>query len=377
MKIYLDNGATTKVVPEVVRAMKPYFLNKYGNASSIHGFGREAKKALDDSRKKIAKKLNAHFEEIVFTSGGSESNNLAIKGIVHTSEGNHIITSKIEHPSVLETCKELEKQDFKVDYLDVDKDGFVNLEQLKELINKKTILVSIIHGNNEIGVIQDIKKIGDICKENNVLFHTDAVQSFTKFPINVKNMNIDLLSVSSHKIHGPKGVGALFVRKNVKLKKLIEGGHHEFNLRAGTENIHGVVGFARACELIKDSDIKSMERLRNYLIKELLKIKNTRLNGSLEKRLCNNVNISFEFVEGESLLLHLDNKGIAVSTGSACTSQSLESSHVLMAIGLPHEIAHGSIRFTLSKFTKKEELDYTIANVKKIVKNLRMISPLK
>lgn len=379
MKVYLDNGATTRVDPEVVKAMKPYFSDKYGNASSLHRFGVEAKKVLDGSRKIIAKKLNASSDEIIFTSGGSESNNLAVKGIAYNyrKKGNHIITSKIEHPSVLETCKALDKEGFKVDYLNVDKNGFIDIKQLESLINKKTILVSVIHGNNEIGVIQDIKKIGEICKKNNVLFHVDAVQSFIKLLINVKEMNIDLLSISSHKIHGPKGVGVLFVRKGVKLKKLLDGGHHEFDLRAGTENIPGIVGFAKASELIKDQDIKRMRDLRDYLIKELLKIKNTRLNGSLINRLCNNVNISFEFVEGESLLLHLDNKGIAVSTGSACTSQSLEPSHVLMAIGLPHEIAHGSIRFTLSKFTKKEEIDYTIRQVKEIVKKLRSISPLK
>jgi len=377
MKVYLDNGATTEVSPEVVRAMQPYFTKKYGNASSLHQFGRETKEALDNSRKVIAKKLNAHFEEIVFTSGGSESDNSAIKGVAYASEGNQIITSKIEHPAVLETCRALEEEGFKVDYLDVDEEGFVNIQQLEKLITKKTILVSIIHGNNEVGVIQDIQKIGEICKENGVLFHTDAVQSFTKVPIDVRAVNIDLLSLSSHKIHGPKGIGALYVRKGIKLNKLIHGGHHEFNLRAGTENIPGVVGFAKAADLLKFKDIEKMIKLRDYLIKELLKIENTKLNGSLDARLCNNVNISFGFVEGESLLLHLDNKGIAVSTGSACSSQSLEPSHVLMAMGLSHETAHGSIRFTLSKYNKKEEIDYVIKQVNSVVQNLRRISPLK
>lgn len=378
MKVYLDNGATTKVDPNVVRAMKPYFLTIYGNASSLHKFGRDAKEALDNARSTIAKKINAYFEEIVFTSGGSESNNLAIKGIAYNykDKGNHIITTKVEHPSVLETFKNLEKEGFKVDYLDVDELGLVDLNQLKKLINKKTILVSVIHGNNETGVIQDIKKIGEICNENEVLFHIDAVQSFTKVPIDVKNLNVDLMSISSHKIHGPKGVGALYFNKNIKLKKLNYGGHHEFNLRAGTENIPGIVGFAKAIELLKNTDINKMTGLRNYLIRELSKIENTQINGSLNSRLCNNVNISFKGIEGESILLHLDLRGIAVSTGSACSSQSLEPSHVLIAMGLSHEMAHGSIRFTLSKYTKKEELDYTIRHVKSIVENLRRISPL-
>jgi len=379
MKVYLDNGATTKVDSEVVRTMKPYFNKIYGNASSLHKFGRDAKEVLNNSRKVIAKKINAYDEEIIFTSGGSESNNLAIKGVAYNyrNKGNHIITTKIEHPSVLETCKALEKEGFKVDYLNVDELGLVDLDQLRKLINKKTILVSVIHGNNEIGVIQYIQKISEICKENKVLFHIDAVQSFTKVSIDVKKMNIDLLSISSHKIHGPKGIGALYVNRNVKIKKLNDGGHHEFNLRAGTENISGIVGFAKASELLKITEIRKMTILRNYLIRELSKIENTQINGSLNSRLCNNVNISFGGIEGESILLHLDLRGIAVSTGSACSSQSLEPSHVLMALGLSHEMAHGSIRFTLSKYTKREELEYTIRQVKSIVENLRRISPIK
>ncbi|MBU2634527.1 MAG: cysteine desulfurase [Nanoarchaeota archaeon] len=372
MKVYLDNGATTKVADEVLKEMEPYFLNKYGNASSLHEFGREAKEALEKSREIIAKKINADKDEIIFTSGGSESNNLVLQGL---GKG-HIITTKIEHPSILETCKYLEENGFKVDYLGVNKEGFVDLNELEDKINDKTLLVSIMHANNEIGTVQDLKKIGEICKKHDVLFHSDAVQSFTKEDIDVKKMNLDLVSLSSHKIHGPKGIGALYVRKDLKLDKLLHGGHHEFDLRAGTENIPGIVGFAKASSLIKKEDIKKIRILRDKLIKELLKIENTQLNGS-KNRLCNNVNIAFNFIEGESLLLHLDNKGIAVSTGSACSSQSLEPSHVLLAIGLKHEIAHGTIRFTLSKYINEKDIDYTIKCVKEIVENLRRISPLK
>ncbi|MFH1209412.1 MAG: cysteine desulfurase NifS [archaeon] len=378
MHVYLDNGATTKVSKEVLDSMAPYFLDKYGNASSLHELGREAKKALEKNREIIAKKINASKDEIIFTAGGSESNNLAIKGLAFLNKDkNHIITSKIEHPSVLETCRYLEKQGFSIDYIKVNKDGFIDLRELEKGINDKTLLVSIIHANNEIGVIQDLEKIGEICKKKNVYFHTDAVQSFCKEEIDVKKMNISLASFSAHKIHGPKGVGALYVKKGIKLNSLIHGGHHEFNLRAGTENIPGIVGFAKATELIKKEDIERMTRLRDRLINELLKIKNTQLNGSRDRRLCNNVNIAFNFIEGESLLLHLDSKGIEVSTGSACSSQSLEPSHVLLAIGLKHEIAHGTIRFTLSKYNTEKEIDYVVKNVKDVVQNLRRISPLK
>lgn len=379
-KIYLDNGATTKVDPKVVDAMKLYFLEKYGNASSFHDFGQQAKQALDSAREVIAKSINANDSEIIFTSGGSEANNLAIKGIASANreKRNHIITTKIEHPSVLEASRCLEKQGFKITYLDVDKDGFVDLNQLEKSITEKTILVSVIHGNNEIGTIQDLKKIGDICKKNNILFHTDAVQSYTKVDLDVKKLNIDLISLNSHKIHGPKGVGALFVRKGTNIEKQMNGGGQEFKKRAGTENIPGVVGFAKAVELANDKKhIANMKKLRDKLITELLKIKDTQLNGARGKdRLCNNVNISFNFIEGESLLMHLNLKGIAVSTGSACTSQSLEPSHVLIALGLKHEIAHGSIRFSLSRFNTMKEVDYTIDCVNKIVENLRSISPL-
>ncbi len=374
MKIYLDNGATTKVDPEVVKVINEYLVDKYGNASSLHQFGREAKEALEKSREIIARKINALPEEIVFTSSGSEADNIAIKEIAFQNMGKHIITSKVEHPAVLDTCKFLEKIGFKITYLNVDKNGFIDLKQLENSIKANTILVSIIHANNEIGTVQNIKKIGEICKRKKILFHTDAVQSFTKVPIDVKKDNISLMSLSSHKIHGPKGVGVLFVKKGVKIGKLIHGGHQENNLRAGTENIPGIVGFAKAVELQKEEHIKKMIKLRDKLTKGLLKIPSTQLNG--DNRLCNNVSVSFNFIEGEALLTHLDFKGIAVSTGSACTSQSLEPSHVLMAIGLSHEVAHGTIRFTLSRFTTEKEIDYTIKNMKEVVKNLRKISPI-
>lgn len=378
MKVYLDNAATTRTDPEVVKAMLPYFTEKYGNASSLHEFGREAKETLDRAREIVAKKINALPEEIIFTSGGSESDNLALKGVAYFNrEKNHLITSKIEHPAVLSICKELEKEGFKVSYLNVDKDGLVDLEELESSITDKTSLVTIMHANNEIGVIQPIAEIAKICKKHKVLFHTDAVQSFTKANIDVKKQGIDLASFSSHKIHGPKGVGALFIRKGVKIKKQIFGGHHEFNLRAGTENIPAIVGFARAVELANNIHIERMTKLRDKLINEIIKnISDVSLNGSREKRLCNNANVSFKYVEGESLLLHLDMRGISVSTGSACSSHSLKPSHVLMAIGLKPEIAHGSIRFTLSRYTTEEEIDYTVKNLKGIVENLRKISPL-
>jgi cysteine desulfurase len=378
-KVYLDNAATTQVAKEVIEAMKPYFLEKYGNASCLHSLGQEARDAVEQARKVIAERINAEPEEIIFTSGGSESNNLAIKGIAYQlkDKGNHIITSEFEHPAVLNICKALEKQGFEVTYVGVSKEGFVKLDQLKNSITNKTVLVSIMHANNEIGTIQNINEIGRICKENNIVFHTDAVQSFTKVPIDVKKENITLASFSAHKMHGPKGIGALFVKKGTKLKKQIDGGSQEFNQRAGTENTPGIIGFAKAVEVITTKDIETITELRNYLINELLKLEGTALNGSQDNRLCNNVSISFKNVEGESILLSLDDKGIAVTTSSACTSSKLETSHVLKAIGLKSEDAHGTIRFTLSKYTTKEELDYTIESVKEIIEKLRGISPLK
>ncbi len=380
MKVYLDNGATTRTAEEVLKAMQPYFSEKFGNASSIHSLGSEAKDALDESRQKIADEINAEADEIIFTSGGTESDNLAIKGIAYgiKDKGKHIITSNIEHPAVLKTCEKLESEGFSVTYVGVDKEGAVNIKDIEKAIKKETILVTIMHANNEIGTIQPIKEIGKLCRKKGIMFHTDAVQSFTKEKIDVKEMNIDLMSLSAHKIHGPKGIGALFVRKEAKrkIKPMYQGGSHEYSLRPGTENIPSIVGFAKATELVSLSDIERMRDLKDKLIKGLLDIPDTILNGSRDHSLCNNVNISFKFIEGESLLLHLDMKGIAVSTGSACSSHSLEPSYVLVAIGLPAEVAHGSIRFTLSKYTTSKEIEYVLKEVPKIVDNLRKISPL-
>lgn len=378
MRVYMDNGATTKVDEKVVKVMQEFMVDRFGNPSSLHQFGREVKNALDRSRKVIAAKINADPEEIIFTSGGTEADNLAIKGIVYTNKNkNHIITSKIEHPAVLNTCKQLEKDGFRVTYLNVDEDGFVDLKQLEKAIDEKTALVSIMHANNEIGTIEPIEEIGRICQKRKVFFHTDAVQSFTKVPINVKKTGIDLLSMSAHKIHGPKGIGALYVRKGVKINKMLYGGHQENEIRPGTENIPGIVGFAKAVEISSDRDIKEMMKLRDKLINAVLeRIPDVRLNGSRDKRLCNNADFSFRYVEGESLLLYLDSRGIAVSTGSACSSRSLEPSHVLTAIGLRPEIAHGSLRFTLSKYTTEKEIDYVVENLAETVEYFRKISPL-
>ncbi|MDP2906853.1 MAG: cysteine desulfurase family protein, partial [Nanoarchaeota archaeon] len=318
-------------------------------------------------------------EEVFFTSGGTESDNLAIKGVAHAlkSKGNHIITSAIEHPSVLRTCEALEKEGFKITYLSVNKEGFIDLKKLEEAITPQTILVTIIHANNEIGTIQDIESIGKICNAKNVTFHSDIVQSFTKVPIDTKEMSIDLLSLSAHKIHGPKGIGALFIRKGVRLKPLFTGGEQENKIRAGTENTSGIVGFGKAVEISKEKDVEKMKQLRDKLIKGLEKIPDTIINGPRgDKRLANNVNASFKYVEGESLLYHLDGKGIAVSTGSACSSHSLSPSHVLISIGLKPEVAHGSLRLTISRYTTKEEIDYAIKTLKEVVEGLRKISPL-
>lgn len=379
MKVYLDNGATTQVAKEVAKSMQTILTKKFGNPSSLHRYGEEAKKGLDKARELIAKKINAEPDEIIFTSGGTEADNLAIKGIAYNykEKGNHIITSRIEHPAVLKACEALEKEGFELTYLSVDKEGFVDLKKLEEAITPETILVTIIHANNEIGTIQEIEKIGQVCKEKNVTFHTDAVQSFTKTPIDVKQMNIDLLSLSAHKLHGPKGIGALFIKKGIKLKPLFDGGGQEKKIRSGTENLPGIVGFSKAVEIIKEKDLEKIKKLRDILIKGIEKnIPDTILNGPRDKRLVNNINIAFKYVEGESLLYQLDSKGIAVSTGSACSSKSLEPSHVLLAIGLKPETAHGSIRLTLSRYTTKEEIKYTIKNLMEIVKNLRKISPL-
>lgn len=381
MKAYLDNGATTMVDAKVLKAMMPYFSEIYGNASSVHTFGQEAKQAVNEAREAIAKKLNAKFDEIIFTSGGTESDNMAIKGaaFAHKDKGNHIITTKIEHPAVGNTCKYLETQGFTVTYLSVDKEGFISIEALEKAMTDKTILVSVIYGNNEIGTIQHITEIGALCKKKGVLFHTDAVQSFTKVPIDVQKQNIDLVSISAHKIHGPKGIGALYVRQGVKLVPVAHGGGHEFKKRAGTENVPGMVGFAEAVKLAGESEAKKMAKLRDYFIDRILReIDNTKLNGARgEDRLCNNINIAFANIEGEAIGAYLDINGIATSTGSACSSHTLEPSHVLMAIGLPPDLANGTLRMTISRFTTKEELDYTLDVLKKHVEKLRKTSPLR
>jgi len=382
MKAYLDNGATTAVDKEVVKAMLPYMLKEYGNASSLHYKGQAASKAISEARREFAAYINASPEEIIFTSGGTESDNLAILGTVRyfrvKEEGKiHIITSKIEHPAVLNTCRELEAEGIEVTYIDVDKEGIINIEELKSSIKPYTKLITIMHANNEIGTIQPLKEIGEIAKEKNITFHSDAVQSLTKLSIDVKELDINMMSFSAHKIHGPKGIGALYVRKGTKISPIAFGGSHEFKKRPGTENVAGIIGFAKALSLSKKEDCEKMQKLRDRLIDGLLKTPNSMLNGSREKRLCNNVNIGFAFIEGEGLLMHLSGKGICVSTGSACSSKSLEPSHVLGALGLRHEIMHGTLRLTLSRHTTEKEIDYTIKSINAIVKKLRKFSPLK
>ncbi len=376
MKVYLDNGASTRVDEKVVKEMIPYFTEKYGNASSLHGFGRTALEGLEKARKTIAKKINARADEIIFTSGGTESDNLAIYGVAYINpRKKYLITSSIEHPAVLNTFKDLEKKGFEVTYLGVDKEGFVDIRELEEALNNKTALVSIMHANNEMGSIQNIREMGMLCHKYGALFHTDAVQSFTKVLINVKKDHIDIASFSSHKINGPKGVGALFVRHDLDLEKLMQGGRHEFNRRPGTENVPGAVGFAKAVSLMNEKEVKKIEKLRNKLINGIMKnIPDVSLNGPKENRLCNNVNISFNGIEGETVGTYLDMKGIATSTGSACASKSLSPSHVLTAMGLKVENAHGSIRMTLSKFTTEKEIDYVLKELPGIVKKARRIS---
>jgi cysteine desulfurase len=380
MKINLDNAATTPIDKEVLEEMLPYLKEKYGNASSVHEWGRQAREAIDSSRKTIAKSINVKEDEIIFTSGGTESNNFAIKSIAFTNKdkGKHIITTKIEHDCVLNSCKWLESQGFEVTYLDVDEEGFINLEDLKNKIRNNTILVSIIHGNNEIGTIQDLEAIGNICKEKNVYFHTDACQSFTKVKIDVKKINIDLITLNAHKIYGPKGVGALYIKKGTNIKAWQHGGGHEFDLRSGTENVPAIVGLAKAVQIAKGQDIEKMTKLRDKLIEGIEKIPNVILNGPKgDKRLGNNVNFSFLGIEGESIGTLLMGKGIASSTGSACSSHKLEPSHVIMALRGKASEAHGSIRFTLSKFNTEEEIDYVLEVLPDIIKKLRRISPFE
>ncbi|GAA0069492.1 cysteine desulfurase NifS [Clostridium sardiniense] len=380
--VYMDYAATTYVKPEVLEEMLPYFTNKFGNPSSFYGISRETKMAVDKARGQVAKALNADMSEIYFTGGGSEADNWAIKGVcaAYKNKGNHIITTKVEHHAVLHTCQYLEKQGFEVTYLDVDEEGFIRIEDLKNAITDKTILVSIMFANNEIGTIEPVKEIGKICRDKKILFHTDAVQAIGNVEIDVKDMNIDLLSLAGHKIYGPKGIGALYVRKGVRIHNLIHGGGQERNRRAGTENIAGIVGLGRAIELATNNleeHAKNMTALRDKLIEGLLRVPYTRLNGPRgDKRLPGNVNVSFEFIEGESILLSLDFEGVCASSGSACTSGSLDPSHVLLAIGLPHEKAHGSLRLTLGDGSTEEDVDYVLEVVPPIIERLRKMSPL-
>ena len=380
--IYMDNAATTPVKIEVLNEMIPYFTEKYGNPSSVYSLGSISKRAVENSREKIANAINADTKEIFFTGGGSEADNWAIKGIAYSNKnkGNHIITTKIEHHAVLHTCEYLGKNGFDITYLDVDEFGLIDLEQLKNAITDKTILISIMYANNEIGTIQPIKEIGEIAKANKVYFHTDAVQAMGHIKVDVKELNIDLLSMSAHKFYGPKGIGVLYIKQGVKIDPLISGGGQERNRRAGTENVPAIVGMAKAIELVYENLEEHNERLiglRDKLIEKIqANIKYVRLNGHPTKRLPGNVNMCFQFIEGESLLLSLDMEGIAGSSGSACTSGSLDPSHVLLSIGLPHEIAHGSLRLSLGDFNTEEELDYVVEKLVKIVDRLRMMSPL-
>ena len=380
--IYLDNAATTKTAPEVVDAMLPYFSEYYGNASTIYSLGAESKKAMDHARQTIADSLGAKPEEIYFTAGGSESDNWALKATAeaYASKGKHIITTKIEHHAILHTCEYLEKRGFEITYLNVDRDGLISLDELKAAIRPDTILISVMFANNEIGTIEPIAEIGEIAKEHGVLFHTDAVQAYAQVPINVDEMHIDMLSASGHKLNGPKGIGFLYIRKGVKIRSFVHVGAQERSRRAGTENIPGIVGLGAAVERamrIMDTKTRKEIELRDYLIGRLEnEIPHCWLNGHRTKRLPNNINFSFLFIEGESMLIMLDMKGICASSGSACTSGSLDPSHVLLAIGLKHEEAHGSLRLTLSEESTKEEMDIVAEEVKKIVQRLRDMSPL-
>lgn len=380
--IYLDHAATTAVHPDVLKEMLPYFTDKFGNPSSVYGFAANNKNKLTEARETIAGALGAKPEEIYFTAGGSESDNWALKctAEAYGVHGGHIITTKIEHHAILHTCKYLENREYDVTYLDVDENGLVDLNTIEAAIRPDTFLISIMFANNEIGTIEPIKEIGEVAHRHGILFHTDAVQAFGQIPIQVDEMNIDMLSASGHKFNGPKGIGFLYIRKGLKLKSFIHGGQQERGRRAGTENVPGIVGIAKACEIAMaemEERMKKETELRDYLIERILKeIPYTRLNGHSRKRLPNNVNISFQFVEGESILIMLDMAGICASSGSACTSGSVDPSHVLLAIGLPHEIAHGSLRLTLGYENTKEEMDTVVDNLKRIITNLRNMSPL-
>lgn len=380
--IYLDNAATTKTAPEVVEAMLPYFTENYGNPSTIYSLGSTSKKAVNEARRTIADAIGAKQEEIYFTAGGSESDNWALKATAeaYASKGKHIITTKIEHHAILHTCEYLEKRGFEITYLNVDRDGLIDLEELKAAIRPDTILISVMFANNEIGTIEPIEEIGAIAKERNVLFHTDAVQAFGQVPIDVDKLHIDMLSASGHKLNGPKGIGFLYIRSGLKLRSFIHGGSQERSRRAGTENVPGIVGLGKAVERalrIMDEKTKHEIELRDYLIERVEKeIPYCWVNGHRTKRLPGNVNFSFLYIEGESMLIMLDMKGICASSGSACTSGSLDPSHVLLAIGLKHEEAHGSLRLTLSEENTKEQMDFVVDNLKQIVARLRDMSPL-
>jgi cysteine desulfurase len=381
-RIYMDHSATTPVAPEVLAAMLPYFGEKFGNASSLHRSGREAKEALEDSREKVAALLGARAEEIIFTSGGTESDNLALKGIARKNRklGKHIITTQIEHPAILETCRALEKDGFEVTYLPVTGEGLVELSTLEASIRPDTILISVMHANNEVGTIQPLEEIGRLAAERDIYLHSDAVQSVGKIPVNVDDLGVDLLSLSAHKLYGPKGVGALYIRKGTKLESIIQGGGHERRLRSGTENISGIVGLARAAELAEMDMPREAERLaglRDRLAELVLgKVKDAWINGTTKKRLPGNLNFGFKYVEGESLLLFLDSKGICVSTGSACSSHKLEPSHVLMSLGLKPEECHGSLRITLGMSNTLDEVEYVAESIVEAVERFRGISAL-
>ena len=380
-RVYLDYAATTPCDPLVYEAMQPFFFDKFGNPSSIHSFGQEGKLAIEDARQRLASFLGAKPEEIVFTSGGTESNNFAVQGVAYALEkkGNHIITTAIEHHAVTESCKFLEKRGFKVTYVGVDKHGLVASPDIEKAITDKTILISIMHANNEIGTIQPIAQISRIAQKKGIYFHTDAVQTVGHIPVDVDELGVNLLSLSAHKFYGPKGVGALYIRKGTRIERFLHGGDQENGRRASTHNTPGIVGLGRAIELCRDKmdeEAKFQTALRDRLIKEIPeKVSEVYLNGHPTQRLPNNVNFSIKYIEGESILLNLDLSGIAASTGSACTSTSLEPSHVLLAIGLSHEIAHGSLRLTLGRWTKQEDIDYLLEHLPKVVEKLRAMSP--
>ena len=380
--IYLDNAATTKTSEEVVAAMLPYFTEYYGNPSSVYEFASESKKAVSNARRTIAETLGAQENEIYFTAGGSEADNWALKATAeaYQSKGKHIITTKIEHHAILHTAEYLEKRGFEITYIGVDENGVVKVDELEKAIRPDTILISVMFANNEIGTIQPIKEIGEIAKKHGVLFHTDAVQAYGQLPINVDELHIDMLSSSGHKLNGPKGIGVLYIRKGVKIRSFVHGGAQERKRRAGTENVPGIVGYGKAAEIaaktMKERTAKEIEPRDHLIDRVLAEVPYTRLNGHRTNRLPNNANFSFQFVEGESLLILLDNNGICASSGSACTSGSLDPSHVLLAIGLPHEIAHGSLRLTLSAETTMEDIDFVVDCIKQIIERLRSMSPL-